>query len=318
MSKIIKRYIKLEHADRSNLDWFVVNWCLGNTCNFACSYCPTFLHDGSKKWPDLTDIKTFIKKVKLNNPSKKIYIEFTGGEVTLYKHFIDICKFCNELDVKVGLISNGSRTIRYWEENKNLFDHICLSFHPEFSKPDHFLKVVSLLSDNLRTHVNVMMSPDHFDMCKTLVEEVVKVKNISLALQPLIVDFKDQLYDYSQEQLEFINQQDKIIKQIVHDKTFKNYRGSMNRIYPDGNSKTASAHQFIAFGANDWKDWNCYAGVEQMIVDMDGSVYRGWCKVGGSIGKIWDTDLKFYSEPIICNKEFCHCNFDIMSTKEKI
>ena len=86
-------YIKLEHSNPTHSDWFVVNWCLGNTCNYECSYCPSGLHDSSKRWPSIDVIKNFITNIKKANPEKKLYFEFTGGEVTLYKDFIDVCKF---------------------------------------------------------------------------------------------------------------------------------------------------------------------------------------------------------------------------------
>jgi hypothetical protein len=50
---------------------------------------------------------------------------------------------------------------------------------------------------------------------------------------------------------------------------------------------------------------------------MDGSIYRGWCKEGGSLGRIDQLDLVLPTEPVLCNKKMCHCNFDIMCTKEK-
>ena len=158
-----KKYFKLEHAKSTNSDWFVVNWCLGNTCNYSCSYCPPNLHNGTNPWPTPDTIKNFILKIKETHPNKKLYFEFTGGEVTLYKHFIDICQYCTEQGVKVGLISNGSRTLRYWKENKQYFDHVCLSFHPEFGDADHFIEVVKILNNDVRTHVNIMMSPTVFD-----------------------------------------------------------------------------------------------------------------------------------------------------------
>ena len=49
---------------------------------------------------------------------------------------------------------------------------------------------------------------------------------------------------------------------------------------------------------------------------MDGSLHRGWCKVGGKIGHITDENLMLPIRPVICDKTMCHCNFDIMSTKE--
>lgn len=310
------RYIRLEHAELKNADVFVVNWCLGNSCNFECSYCPSGLHDGSKRWPDPETIKNFILKVKQRHPNKTLYFEFTGGEVTLYKHFIDICKFCTENNVKVGLISNGSRTIRYWEENKQYFDHVCLSFHPEFADPKHFVEVVKLLHNDLRTHVNIMMSPVKFDECYAIADKIKDLGNLSIALQPLIHDFGDTLYDYTEDQKSvFENQHDLIVKHIEFTKSFDYYRGAMRAVNAEGKSRVFSAQKFISEKSNDWSGWKCYSGVEQLIVDMDGKIFRGWCKVGDAIGHIGDEDLNLPMDPVLCNKTMCHCNFDIMSTK---
>jgi MoaA/NifB/PqqE/SkfB family radical SAM enzyme len=310
------RYIKLEHSQIKNADVFVVNWCLGNSCNFECSYCPSGLHDGSRRWPDPETIKNFILKVKERHPTKILYFEFTGGEVTLYKHFTDICKFCSENNVKVGLISNGSRTIRYWEENKQYFDHVCLSFHPEFADENHFIEVVKTLNNDIRTHVNIMMSPEKFEQCYELAEKVKDLGNISMALQPLIHDFGDTLYDYNDFQKKILDKQHELItKNIKFTKSFDYYRGAMRMVNESGESLVSSAQRFISEKANDWSGWKCYAGVEQLIVDMDGSIYRGWCREGGSLGRIDQLDLLLPTEPVVCGKTMCHCNFDIMSTK---
>jgi len=312
-------YIKLEHSNPNHEDWFVVNWCLGNTCNFECSYCPSALHDGSKRWPETQVIKNFIARIKDHYFHKNIYFEFTGGEVTMYKDFTEICQFCTEMGIKVGLISNGSRTIRYWEENKQFFDHVCLSFHPEEGDADHFVQVVKLLHKDVRTHVNIMMSPEKFDHCYAIANKVKNIGNISMALQPLIHDFGDTLYDYNEFQKKiFDKQHDLITKHIKFDRTFDYYRGAMRKVNKDGTKQVSSAHRFVSEKTNDWSGWKCYAGIEQLIVDMDCSIHRGWCKVGGAIGHIEDANLNLPMEPVVCNKTMCHCNFDIMSTKEQI
>jgi len=312
-----QKYIRLEHSNLEHKNWFVVNWCLGSTCNYACSYCPKDLHDGLKGWPDPDVIKNFILRVKATHPDKKLYFEFTGGEVTLYKHFIDICKFCTEHGVKVGLISNGSRTIRYWEENKQYFDHVCLSYHPEFAEEKHFVEVAKVLHDDVRTHVNIMMSPEKFDHCYAVANKVKNIGNVSMALQPLIHDFGDTLYDYNDFQKKIFDKQHELItKHIKFTKTFDYYRGAMRKVDAAGIGQVSSAHRFISEKTNDWSGWKCYAGVEQLIVDMDGRIFRGWCKVGAELGHIADKDLNLSIEPIVCHKTMCHCNFDIMSTKE--
>lgn len=309
--------IRLVHSNQEHNDWFVVNWCLGNTCNFKCSYCPSGLHDGSKRWPDIETVKAFILKVKSQHPNKNLYFEFTGGEVTLYKHFTELCKFCNDNEVKVGIISNGSRTIRFWEEHKQYLDHICLSYHPEFSNADHFIDVVKLVHDEVRTHVNIMMSPEKFDSCCAVAERITEINNISMALQPLIVDFGDTLYEYSPQQQEVFDKQHELFsKKIKFTKRVEYYRGAMREVYADGSSQVKSAHRFIADKTNDWSGWKCFAGVEQLIVDMDGRIYRGWCKVGGAIGHI-EQEINLPTTPVLCNKTMCHCNYDIMSTKIK-
>jgi MoaA/NifB/PqqE/SkfB family radical SAM enzyme len=309
-------YIELKHANQNHDNWFVVNWCLGNTCNYECNYCPSHLHDGSIKWPDVETIKKFIKFTVEQVFPKKVYFEMTGGEVTMYRHFEEICKYCDEIGAKVGLISNGSRTLRWWEENKYYFNHVCLSFHPEQADPDHFFNVVNILHDQVRTHVNIMMSPEKFDYCFEFAKKCKDIPNISMALQPLIHDFGDTLYNYTEDQKEIFNKQHSLlIKDIKHTKSFDYYRGAMKKIFQNGTTEIKSAHSFISNQSNDWSGWKCYSGVEQIIVDLSGDVYRGWCKLGylGNINNI----VNIPSDPIICTKTMCHCNFDIMSTKIK-
>jgi sulfatase maturation enzyme AslB (radical SAM superfamily) len=313
-------YNKLVHDNKELSDWFVVNWCLGNTCNYACSYCPESLHDGSRGWPELDTIKNFITVVKNTHRDKRIYFEFTGGEVTMYRHFIDVCKFCTDQGIKVGFISNGSRTLRYWEENKQYFDHACLSFHPEAADPEHFIEVVKLLHMDLRVHVNIMMSPELFELSHDVANKIVAIGNVSMALQPLIHDFGDVVFDYPPYQQRILDKQhEQVTNRIKYVKVFKHYRGAMRKIYDDPTIiDIAPAHVLISEKSNNWAGWSCGAGVEQLIVDMDGSVYRGWCKVGGRVGNINDHNLRLPTEDIVCNKTMCHCNFDIMSTKTKI
>lgn len=313
-------YNRLDHHHNEAKDWVVVNWNLGNMCNFTCSYCPSILNDGSFGWNDFEVVQAFIDNVVEHYAPRKVYFEFTGGEVTLWKDFVKTAKYIKEIGHDIGFISNSSRTIRWWEQNKTLFDHVCLSFHPEEGDPEHFLKVVEIMSQQCRTHVNIMM---HYDQeiwlrCEDVANRVIKIKNISLALQPLIIDFGEELYSYTQEQLDYIDRQwHDLGSKIEHDKTWKLYRGSMDMIDEVNDLKqNSSAHRFINDSTNNWKGWDCWAGIEQIVVDFDGSVMRGWCRVGGSFGNMKDPEnIRWPEKAIRCNKSMCHCNFDIMCKK---
>ncbi len=315
-------YDKLIHFAPSSKEYTVVNWCIGNTCNYSCTYCPDNLHDGSFGWFDYDEVEHFCNRVINHFEDKKLYFEFTGGEVTMWRHFPKLAEFLKDNGADVGLISNGSRTVRWWKEHKKLFDNVSISYHPEQADLEHLVEVFTEIRRDLKTHCNVMMHPkkELFDKGVKLANNVVRLSDITLALQPLIVGFQTELYEYTDEQMEIIDNQVKLFcNRIRYSKEWPIYRGPMVAV----NSKTDQkdyipTHVLISRGLNNWEGWKCYAGVEQIIVDLDGRVWRGWCKVGKQLGWIQrGRRLVFPKDPIICTKDFCHCNFDIMCTKEK-
>ena len=91
----------------------------------------------------------------------------------------------------------------------------------------------------------------------------------------------------------------------------------MAMITNTGERKPIASQRFISSENNSWKDWHCYAGLEQIVVDMFGTIYRGWCLAGGRVGSIFDKKLFLPDKPIHCKVEKCHCNLDIMTTKVK-
>jgi organic radical activating enzyme len=310
-------YSKLIHKDEKHNNYVVVNWCMGNTCNFACSYCPVGLHDGSVPWYDFDDVKRFCVNVIEHYAPKTVYFEFTGGEVTLWKHFIDLCKFLKEKNAKVGLITNGSRTLRYWEELKPFVDHVCTSFHPEFSDEKRYLDFIKFLCNDIKVHANVMMKPEEFDRCVEITLKLHDIPNITVAMQPLIVDLATELYEYTDDQKAILNQE--YIHKGEKPKMFENFRGSMTLVSEDGiKLESMTPHGLITKNMNNWVGWECDIGVEQIIVDMDGTIHRGWCKVGGPLGHVTDEKLNLPVSSVICDKQFCHCSFDIMATKTKV
>ncbi|MFZ3230696.1 MAG: radical SAM protein [Pseudobdellovibrio sp.] len=311
-------YIKLEHDNILHTDYVVINWCLGNTCNYSCSYCPEGLHNASVKWPSQEVVTAFIDKALAHYVGKKLYFEFTGGEVTLWKDLLPVAAYLRTKGCKVGIISNGSRSLDLFEKLIPNIDHICLSFHAEQGNEDHFYSVVEFCADKIRTHVNFMMKPDLFNKCLSFAMRIKNIPKLSMALQPLVVGLVGKILDYTDLQTQTMNKEYELItKHIQHAKSFETYRGAMTMVTSEGEKNTLAAQGFIASGNNNWKDWYCYAGLEQIVVDMDSHVYRGWCKAGESIGRIDDKNLKLPSRPIRCPKSNCHCNLDIMSTKEK-
>lgn len=323
--QLLANYSRLTHSNPEHGKYVVINWCIGNTCNYSCSYCPVGLHDGSLPWPKSQDVIEFCQKAISHYKTKKIYFEFTGGEVTLWKELPQVLEFLKSADCRVGIISNGARSLDLWNKILPFLDHVCLSFHPESAKADHFLEVVKLCADKIRTHVNFMMHPKYFPECLALAYKVKELDSISIAIQPLTDDMGSDLkkvdpslFRYSSTQSRVIDTQNAFLaKQIKHIKKFESYRGAMDMVQNNGQKSPISPQRFISAKSNSWIGWNCAIGVEQIVVDMSGDIFRGWCKVGGRVGHILDKNLSLPTTTVVCNKKYCHCNLDIMTTKSK-
>lgn len=318
-------YDKLLHLDPAHEDIVAVNWCLGNTCNFSCSYCPKILHDGSIPWIPIDTILPFVDGLMdhYEEMGKKLYVEFTGGEVTLFKDFLRLAEALKARGQWTGIISNGSRTPRFWEQAKGLIDHACISYHSEEGNADHLISTVNQIEADVDCHVNVMLKPDPdvFDESIEVARRIVtETRNISFDLQTLLVDFSSVSYDYTDEQRAVVAAASQEFKKIARDRRTRKhntYRGTM-RMVGSGVDEHRTAGNFISTRTNNWEGWSCNAGLEQLIIDFNGEIYRGWCKQGGLVGTVYDEKVDFPTKPIVCGTNFCHCNFDIMSTKERI
>jgi MoaA/NifB/PqqE/SkfB family radical SAM enzyme len=75
------------------------------------------------------------------------------------------------------------------------------------------------------------------------------------------------------------------------------------------------ANDVIKLHKNQFKGWSCNAGIESLMINWDGEVHRATCRVGGSLGNIYNGTFKMPAESIICTRDFCTCAADIPITK---
>lgn len=316
-------YIKLDHGSDEYKKYFVVNWCFFSICNFSCSYCPEVLHDGKNRGLDIEIVKKFCQNIIESKKDKKVFFEFTGGEMTYYRSFVELFTYLKASGAETGLISNGSRTLEFWESHKGLIDHICLSFHPEQGDAEHFFDVVKLLNEVTTVHVNIMMLPEKFDHLYDLAKRISsQVEGISLAIQPLFENMSGGMFKYTEDQKNILDNQTlpwgSDIKFLQSpNKVKKIYRGEMKKIFNSSEEILVNPPELIARQENNWYGWQCHIGLENIVVDFNGNVLRGWCRVGGILGNIQDSNFSLPSKPITCSVKNCYCGLDIMATKVK-
>ena len=53
------------------------------------------------------------------------------------------------------------------------------------------------------------------------------------------------------------------------------------------------------------------------MINWDGDVHRATCRVGGSLGNIYEGTFQKPKDPIDCTRDWCTCAADINITKVK-
>lgn len=311
--------VNIRHSEPWREKVLFVDWLLGTRCNYSCSYCPQSLHDGSRPWLQTDVLLAFASRIieLCVAEGRQPYFQLIGGEVTLIPDLSRLLDSISSLGGRVGLISNGSRQLSWWREVREHLDFAILTYHPEHASVEHVKRVADLLSQTIRTHVNVAAPPDHFEQCVAVAEMLESsCTNISITLKPMLIDFGDQLYPYSEEQLAvFRNRRFRppLTRPLV------SVRGEMIAHYDDGKSEQMPATEFLTRGLNQWQGWSCNVGIELLSIKETGEVYRGLCLEGGKIGHVaHPAQFRLPQSPVVCTRNSCVCQTDIMVTRTRV
>lgn len=299
--------IKLTYQDPKKNDWFLVSWTLGNKCNYRCSYCPDFLHNGNPGWPSWDSVSNFIKN--FNQPGKDVCYRISGGEPTYWKHFIDMAKMVKDKNQYFSFLTNGSQTVDYYQKISNYSDGIIFSFHHEYADVSHFVDIVKEVPGI--KGINIMVTPENLDKSFKIAETLFSSAD-NIAIWPKVILDKDS-NSYTNNPGEFNQEQKQLLKNWPFLRNLpdqKIHRGIMLM-----DDKEISGNDLILKGLNKFQGWKCWGGLHGLCINYRGEVYRSDCEYGGSLGTIDNYSIP--SEPIICGKDKCVCLSDIYLMKIK-
>ena len=104
-----------------------------NRCNRECSFC--FYKNDPKTIGDMTleTLKLLVnKELELHDSSKPLYVEFTGGEPTLYKNLKEALQYLSSVhNLTITMETNGTTLDKLW----------FLDLLEIFRKKDNYLKL---------------------------------------------------------------------------------------------------------------------------------------------------------------------------------
>lgn len=295
-----------------NLDTdFVIEFELGNVCNFKCNYCFPGSNEGNKLWPNIENVdRALLKYLKAHNRKTRLYL--IGGEPTLWKH---LPRFCNNIkfahNTIINISTNASQSMRWWKKYWISFDVVNISVHHEFSNVNHCIAVADFLyKKGIEVNIDVLMDPQHFDKCKNIIEQC-KKSNYLFPIIAKTVVFNG-AHRYTSEQLEYVSE---YIKRYPDMDWYNRVSKRVPTKYTiDGVVETNNSY-LINNNLNHFKGWKCNLGVDIVKIDAQGNI-RGNC--GQDLKQnIYTTDV-YKIEPVICEQETCPCAGETITTKWKI
>jgi len=309
-----------------------IEWTLGNTCNYSCSYCSPSLHDNSFPWIDLAASKKFIDRIYEHYGSLGIehYIwKFGGGEPTLYKSFPELCAYINaKPNSYIIPITNGSRKLDWWRANAENFFIVHFSVHPEFADAEHIMEVCDyLFEQGVNSFCHVMIKPDEYDRCMEIIETLKRSRHSGWGIQakPLHHIWATETAD-ERELFPYTEEQKKIFTGTIRNQVHAGKMAGLkiNRdmtVTTDEGTRDFDPYWAVTHEIVDWRGFHCMAGINRIYINYDKRVYLGaGCRVDREnfTGLTYDDpSLEFPSSGVICKQERCVCIADVQVPKRR-
>lgn len=302
-----------------------IEWMIHSVCNYDCSFCEVWQKDGKMRAAPLEKNKEYIDKIFAKCEGFPVWFSFTGGEPTLYPHLIELAKYVKSKGAFVSIISNGSRTIRYWKQvqQSKAFDIISITYQSEqTSDYKHVTEVLNLFHDEpVRTICQITHTEKTYDLAleakKYLMENTGAIVSIKAMFfkEYSLTDFytEEQIQEYNKSYA-YGNLYDTKMA-CVENPYMENEKVKI--IFNDASEKIVRPQYAFKNNLNNYQGWSCDIGTDTLRINGK-KIYRGACMAGGPTQTL-DDDFDFYNEPILCPYTSCKCACDLrVGVKEKV
>jgi MoaA/NifB/PqqE/SkfB family radical SAM enzyme len=291
---------KVAHRNKDNS--IRVEWNLGKRCNYDCSYCPSSIHDNSSEHTDIEILKQTVDK--LMELGKPIRLSFTGGEPTVHPKFEELINYAKHVGIHwISVTTNGTRKPEWYDRLR--VDQYVFSVHFEYDYK-RVIHTLTSLTNFAKTSLVVQLMAHH--------DHMANVKDVAEYLKVME-------YPYNVRRIRWTKGDHNIFDDMrYHPDDFKWIIDNSSTVYAncvvdDNPLKLYHANDIIKLHMNQYKGWNCNAGLESLMINWDGEVHRATCRVGGSLGNIYERTFNVPNEPVVCTRDWCTCAADIPLTK---
>jgi len=331
----------IQIINNDTVDRLHIGFIVGTTCNYKCHYCFDGCNDGLYRFPtDLNLIKKNLSHIvniyRDHHNKKHIRIHITGGEPTLWPDLGEFAEHFNErMDCKISLSTNGTRTLRFWQEYSRYFDDIGISIHNERCDPSHVIEVMDYIYNHepdVLINGTVLMDPMNWNRCESIADRLTEhptpwlLKTRPVLLDGKLMSFDQTQIDYMSEKIKKMPPKDRIDRykqlEIIQDTA-----PDVSAILDNGDVVKYDTFNFLVKDWQHFQGWECNLGIDRLGIERNGDI-QGMCGARNLFGL--DTPLNIYDsklqekfipkiiKPTICPQQNCLCATDIRMTKKNV
>jgi len=295
-----------------------IDWLVGNYCNYKCDYCFSDSNKGDKKVPPLEDINDNVDYLydEIEKIGKTPFFVLSGGEPTMYSGLLDIIEKAKLRFPRTQalIVTNGSRTLNFWQRNKNNFDKIAISFHVGQADPQHILDVCKIIEEK-DVCVTIMLHPDTERFEKGLQIRKWFIKNGLTKYAVLTLKLLDdqveitKLMDYSEDQI--LRFKDRCFS--PRDTDIKvNFNSERTIAIDKYNIHNINAN-YLAQLDPDFTGWKCHVASERITIAYNGDLIANCLqeiypkKFNLYTSNLREENFKIRKDPVVCTVGKCRC-----------
>jgi len=317
-----------------------IEYIIGTLCNYKCHNCYDGCNDGKYRFPTDFNMVTknlshMLKIYKEHLGKQNVRINLTGGEPSLWPELGEFAEyFSKNHDCKISIVTNASRTMRFWMEYAKYFDDISISVHNEFADVDHIIEVMDWVFYNTDVLINaqVLMDPLHWDRCVEIAEKM-KAHPTPWVLKTKPIFTDGEIKGFTPEQIAYTEQKMKKIPPVEWIQKqrdlgrIQDSKSDMRVVMDSGEEIPADTFKVIQNGWHYFTGWDCNLGVDRFAIERDG-VISGSCGARNMFGgvnrfSIYDPEFESKFTPDVitttrCQQLYCNCPTEVKIPKRKL
>lgn len=302
-----------------------IDWQLSDWCNFNCTYCNVDSMGRQYGWPDnIAQATNLIDSVLKFSTHEYRTWNLLGGEPVLWRYFGDLCTYIKDNDPNsiIQVLTNGSRTLQWWERFAPLMNKIIISHHATDSDPNHVIEVVNACQPYASVSVQVLMDVDNFNQCVTHFNQLVAaLPGVKISAKKGETNLGSGTWmDYTQDQLQWLN--DSIAITNKNDllspaqERLSNYTTTWERtLFATRNNidEVTSNKELVINNENHFNNWQCNIGLDMISIKPNGNIKpASSCFKEVVISNYKQaTYINWPTTPMTCTYDSCFCGADI-------